>query len=321
MPRRSSLARLLQLSVFMQIAIGGGWALWRWPASPLQAAAGIALVVLAGPIVLAVEAILSAIVSAGDARVPAPSPAQVLRAWLAESVHLFRAFWWRQPFRWRAVDDHFDARCAGRTGVVFVHGFMCNRGFWNRWMRHLHGHGHAFEAVNLEPVFASIDDYAPILDQAVRRLERRTGRPPVLVCHSMGGLAARAWWRAYGKDRALAALVTIASPHGGTWMGRFSQRTNGRQMRLHSAWLRELAQHEARQPLPPTTCWYSNCDNIVFPSGTAMLDCAENRFVPGQPHVALAFAPQVLEDCTDLLRRIDAARQGESFTGAALENS
>lgn len=319
MPRHSSLARLLQFLVLAQVATAVAWAAWRWPASPLQAVGGVALLALLGPIVLAIEALLSAHVSRADARVPPPSLPQLLQAWLAESAHLFRAFAWRQPFRWRAVDDHLDRACAGRTGVVLVHGFMCNRGFWNAWLRTLRAQGRACVAVNLEPVYAPIDAYAPIVEEAVQRIERLTGRPPLVVCHSMGGLAARAWWRAHGAGRKLAGLVTIASPHAGTWMGRFSRRANGLQMRLQSDWLGELARHEAGRPLPPTTCWYSNCDNIVFPAATAMLAHADNRFVPGQPHVALAFHPQVIDGCMALLQRVDA-RQGESVTRVTFEN-
>jgi len=320
MPRHSSLARLLQLSVCVQLAAAALWAAWRWPASPLQALAGVAFIAWIGPIVLAIEAVLSAAVNRRDARVPPASPVQVLRAWLAESVHLFAAFWWRQPFRWRAVEDHLDSTCSGRLGVVFVHGFMCNRGFWNAWMRRLRGRGHAYVAVNLEPVFASIDAYAPIVEQAVRRVEQLTGRPPLVICHSMGGLAARAWWRAHGRGRSLAGLVTIGSPHGGTWMGRFSRTPNGRQMRLQSEWVRELARHEAWHALPATTCWYSNCDNIVFPAATSMLERAHNRFVAGQPHVALAFRPEVIDGCMELLSQLDAGGQGESITSPAMEN-
>jgi triacylglycerol esterase/lipase EstA (alpha/beta hydrolase family) len=205
--------------------------------------------------------------------------------------------------------------------VVLVHGFMCNRGFWNPWMRRLRAQGHPYVAVNLEPVYASIDGYASVVEQAVRKVEQLTGRPPLVIGHSMGGLAARAWWRAHGKGRAIAALVTIASPHGGTWMGRFSRAPNGRQMCLNGEWVRELACHEARHPLPATTCWYSNCDNIVFPAATATLPHARNRFVAGQPHVALAFHREVVEGCMELLREIDGRRQGESVTSRALENS
>jgi pimeloyl-ACP methyl ester carboxylesterase len=321
MPRHSSLARLLQLSVGAHLAAAALWAAWRWSASPLQALGGVLLIALIGSIVLGVESALSAAISTADGRVPAASPAQMLRAWIAESAQFFAVFWWRQPFRWRAVADHADARCSGRTGVVFVHGFMCNRGFWNPWLRRLRAQERACVAVNLEPVFASIDVYVPFVEDAVRRVEQATGRPPLVICHSMGGLAARAWWRAHGAGRTLAGLVTIGSPHAGTWMGRFSRTPNGRQMRLHSDWLRELARHEALHPLPATTCWYSNCDNIVFPAATAKLENADNRFVAGQPHVALAFHPDLIEGCMHLLRQIDAARQGESVTSPTLENS
>jgi triacylglycerol esterase/lipase EstA (alpha/beta hydrolase family) len=202
------------------------------------------------------------------------------------------------------VADHLDPGGGGRVGVVLVHGFMCNRGFWNAWMQELRERGHAYVAVNLEPVFGSIDTYARAIGEAVDSMTRLTGRPPVLVCHSMGGLAARAWWRSAGDAQRVAHLVTIATPHGGTWLARLSRRTNGRQMQWRSGWLRQLSQDETQRPLPPTTCWYSSCDNVVFPASTATLPGADNRFVPGQPHVALAFHPDVRRTCLDLLARL-----------------
>jgi hypothetical protein len=44
---------------------------------------------------------------------------------------------------------------------------------------------------------------------------------------------------------------------------------------------------------------------------------ADNRFVPGQAHVALAFHPAVREHCLALLAELDAPRQGESVTESA----
>ena len=319
MPKRSALARLLQVSTTGQFALAVGWLMWRWPASVPQAVLGALAIVLVASLVLGIELIIVSRVSRGDASVPRPTAMQLLGAWLSETRHFFATFCWRQPFRWRVERDHLVA-AQGRTGVVLVHGFMCNRGFWNAWMRHLRERGVPFLAVNLEPVYGSIDDYAPIVDAAVRRMRDATGRAPLLVAHSMGGLAARAWLRAARRQDALAHLVTIGSPHGGTWLARFSSRVNGRQMRLQSAWLQELARDEAGRQLPSSTCWFSNCDNVVFPASTARLPHADNRFVPGQAHVALAFHPQVLASCLELLARIDAARQGESVTRTAAEN-
>lgn len=311
---------MLQLVLLAQAALAVAWAAWRGHDAPLQAAAGVLLLYLAGPAVLAIEFVLCAFANRRDGRSPLAGPTQLVSAWLVESVHLFRDFAWRQPFRWRAVDDHLGPGCEGRTGVVFVHGFMCNRGFWNAWLLRMRERGRACVAVNLEPVFGEIDDYAPIIDEAVARVARATGRPPLLVCHSMGGLAARAWWRASGGSRPIAALVTIGSPHAGTWMGRLSLHENGRQMRLHGDWVRELAAHEAAHPLPPTTCWYSNCDNMVFPAATATLPGADNRFVAGRPHVSLAFAPEVMTGTLQRLDELDAHRQGEFLTRHTLEN-
>lgn len=319
MPSRSSLARLLQVATLAQLAFALAWLAWRWPASPAQAVLGALLIVFIAPAVMALE---FAIVSRVGRAEPVPQPAagQLLRAWLAESAHLFRTFYWRQPYRWRAEADALDASRVGRTGVVLVHGFMCNRGFWNAWLRELRASGHACIAVNLEPVHGPIDAYPEAIEQAVVRITRLTGRPPVLVCHSMGGLAARAWWRASGGRHAIAHLVTIGTPHRGTWLARFSRKANGRQMQLRCDWIQALADHERRLPLPPTTCWYSNCDNVVFPATTATLPGADNRFIAGVPHVALAFQPEVRQACMALLVARDPAGQGDSFTGTAPEN-
>lgn len=318
MPDHSRLARLLQFTNLVQLMAAAAWLAWRWTTSPGQALAGALLVVLIAPILLGIELLIVAWISRSEPKVPRPRARQLLRAWIAETIHWYSTFGWRQPFRWRAVADHLPAGSMA-TGVVLVHGFMCNRGFWNAWMQRLRERGHPFVAVNLEPVFTGIDHYARTIDEAVARVTAATGRPPVLVCHSMGGLAARAWWRANGRHHAVQRIVTIGSPHGGTWLARFSRRANGRQMQLQSAWLQQLVVDHDRQPLPPMTCWFSNCDNVVFPAATATLPHADNRFVPGRAHVDLAFDEDVIRGTLALLAPAAGFRQGESVTGTRIE--
>src|SRR6185369_10614315 len=135
---------------------------------------------------------------------------ELARAWLRETLIAPIVFCWRQPFRWREVPDRYAAGPGqpARRGVVFIHGFVCNRGFWTPWLKELRARGHPFIAVNLEPVFGSIDEYVPIIEQAVRAIIDATGMPPVLVCHSMGGLAARAWLRAMAANARVHHVIT-----------------------------------------------------------------------------------------------------------------
>lgn len=296
---------MLQAIPLVLVTGAVAWLIWNRHQPSWIAGAGVALIAFGYSAGLAFEFLALRRVNCAD---PVPQAAwpTLARAWLAETLQAPRVFGWRQPFRWNAVPDMLAAEpeLQGRRGVVFVHGFVCNRGFWTPWLHRVKAGGHPFAAVNLEPVFGSIDDYVAIVDQAVAHVAQATGLPPLLVCHSMGGLAARAWLRAGPHAARVHHVVTIGTPHHGTWLARFSRTPNGRQMALGSAWLRTLAEDFARQPQPAFTCWYSNCDNVVFPSSTATLPGAQNRLVVGAAHVDLAFHPQVMSETLSLLGRL-----------------
>jgi len=288
----------LLLRVMLLVLAGAAclWAVLLWPVSPVLAGAAVALVLGSHALALALEMVALGRVSRGDP-VPVASWRERVRAWGQEVLVASRVFGWRQPFFADEVPDACGPGGAGtgRRGVVLLSGFACNRGFWTPWLRRLRAQRRVFVAPSLEPPFGSIDDYVPQVDAAVARVTAATGLPPVLVCHSMGGLAARAWLRAARADERVHHVITIGAPHQGTWLARFSQLTNGRQMRLRSDWLAGLARSEPAARAARFTCWYSDCDNVVFPPSAAVLPGARQRLVPGVAHVALAFCPQVME--------------------------
>lgn len=291
---RSALARLQQGMAVASLLAAVVWWLWWRNAAPIWGVAGALFILLGYAVVLALEFGVMHRVNRHD---PAPRLAMpaCARAWWREVRVAPQVFSWRQPFRWRRLPDDQVPRAPGQTAAVFVHGFVCNRGLWLPWMRALEERGLPWTSVNLEPVFGSIDDYVPLIEDAVRRAQALTGCPPLLVCHSMGGLAARAWLAAApGAAHRVCGVVTIGTPHHGTWLAHFSHVTNGRQMQIGGEWLRTLEAREAGQPRPPFVCWYSNADNIVFPASTGMLAGADNRHLDGVPHVAMAFHPTVM---------------------------
>lgn len=292
------LARLQQAITLGLLALAGAWAAWfgsqgQW----IWAAAGAMLVLFGYAAFLAVEFTLLAFVH-GDDPAPRATPSELLRAWWGEVVSAPMVFCWRQPFRSHAEPDHLPANARGRLGVVLVHGFVCNRGFWNPWMARLRRADVPFVAVDLEPVFGRIEQYAPAIDAAVARITQATGRPPLVVAHSMGGLAVRAWLSECAQAQPVDHVVTIGSPHGGTWLARFGFSPNGLQMRRPNGWLEALQATESQRrgttAYPQFTCFYSHCDNIVFPPSTATLPGADNRHVRGSAHVHLAAQPEVL---------------------------
>ena len=290
----ASLQRLITLAL---IAAATGWLLYFYRSAPVLAVAGFLLIVLGYTVTLAIEFLISRQVNRSDPALR-PGAGQLLAAWLAESVIAPQVFCWRQPFRSRAVADQLETpiTAQGRRGAVFIHGFFCNRGFWTPWLERLRASGHAFVALDLEPVFGSMDAYVAQIDDAVRRVTDATGLPPLLVCHSMGGLAARAWLHRMRAEARVHHVVTIATPHQGTWLARFSHGSNGRQMRLQSDWRSQLDHGMPADRHALFTCWYSNCDNIVVPASSATLPGADNRLVQGAAHVQLAFTPQVVKD-------------------------
>lgn len=271
----------------------------RW----LGATIGALLLLNMQPLLLAIEFfVLVPLVNRGDPA-PKPSLAQLLRAWWRESRTAHDVFGWQQPFRSRAHDDTIDTAQPGQRAVVLVHGFLCNRGLWNRWVPALRDNGVPHIAVTMEPPFAGIDGNVATVNDAIVRATQATGSPPLIVCHSMGGLAVRAWWRAHAASAAsrVQGVITLGSPHHGTFTAQLASGDNARQMRQASAWLRELAEEENDGRRRYFTCFYSHCDNIAMPASTGALPGADNRHLDGVPHVALAYAPEVW---AEVIRRV-----------------
>lgn len=249
---------------------------WRGAAQwlPLWLAAAL----LANPLGLLICGLL--------ARRFTPLPwAVAARAWWREATLAVRVFGWEQPWRADAHPDHLPP--SGGPGVVLVHGLFCNRGFWNHWLPRLRARGTPYVAVTLVPMWGDLDAHVATVAAAVARVAAVTGRPPLLVGHSMGGMAIRAWLRHAGE--AVHGVVTLGSPHQGAWLAHLPLPGPGlRQLQPGNAWLGALAAHEAQVPPPPMVCIYSDADQVVFPPAAAVLPGARAVLLAGVPHVGLA---------------------------------
>ncbi|MDR0214417.1 MAG: alpha/beta fold hydrolase [Comamonas sp.] len=271
---------------------------------PWLAAAGVAVLACGAGAQLGLQMLLMRHVLRSR-QLPMPSAVVVLRAWLAEWRLSLQIFGWRIPFRSQSEPDFWPASAQGQVGVVLVHGYFCSRAVWNPWLRNLRARDIACAAMTLEPAHGyPVDAMVADLHRCVEQMVRQTGRAPLLVAHSMGGLVVRAWLKtltASQRSQYAAHVVTVATPHGGTWLARFAHRLPARDMREAGEWLQALG------PLPvdvPMSCWCSSSDNIVFPPTLAMMEGAQQHQVEDAAHMQLLFDERVWMHCVRLRQQL-----------------
>lgn len=177
--------------------------------------------------------------------------------------------------------------------VVLVHGYLCNHRVWDTMAEQLRQAGHPVLAVDLEPLFTSIDRYAPIIEETVNELCRQAGTEQVaLVGHSMGGLAIRAWLRSCGTKR-VARIITLGTPHQGTQIDPHPKTPNGQQMAWKSDWLTALEANESPESRSLMHLAITPQDSIVYPQLDQVLAHAKVELFPGLGHLELCQSPRV----------------------------
>ena len=228
-------------------------------------------------------------------------PLQALRMVLEDYAALILLFTVVQPFEKFWLGPDRLAHCAARrTPLLLIHGYQCNRGFWFWLRRKLEAAGWTVATHNLEPVFSDIDGYADGIARRIDEVLAATDAPQlILVGHSMGGLAIRAYLRRHGKAK-VARMITLGTPHQGTRLARLGLGPNARQMCLGSSWLSELA---ARDVLPQGAVSIYSChDNYVYPQQAATrLEGATNIAIGGVGHVGMAVSPRLRDELLKVL--------------------
>jgi triacylglycerol lipase len=281
------LARLLRRLLLTQLLLGAALGYWL---------GGAVAALLLGAVLPFAVMVLTDIVSALRSRADEPASAWWRSLWgeFGAGIHVFV---FRQP--WTSAPPQVLAPTTpttpARVPVLLIHGYLCNHRIWDDAARALRQQGHTVLAVNLEPVFASIDRYAEVIEPAVQQLRAATGRDKVvLVGHSMGGLAIRAWMRAHGTQHA-AGAITLGTPHVGTQIAKGQHTPNGRQMEWHSDWLTALAQSETDAIRALFQIAITPQDNIVYPQRAQVLPGTTATVFDGLGHLQLCLDPGVLQ--------------------------
>lgn len=283
--------RLLRVTSLLVIALATLFAVWLVHVGvrpALAVALGLALPLAMHALPLGIEFVVGAML---DKRPTARlGVADGVRLWLAESWRSFEVFNIDQPWRSTFAERTIVADPT-RPAVLMIHGYMCNRATWRSWVRERLPQNWNVATVNLEPAVAPIENYAAGIDEAIVALRAASGAQRVtLICHSMGGLAARGYLRAYGNE-SVNKVITIDTPHKGTVFARFARGANTRQMRRDCDYVRQLSDN--REPVD-IICFASQHDNLIVPRDSQVLDCAEAVWFEKIGHLAMTANAEVL---------------------------
>ncbi|HZW12715.1 MAG TPA: alpha/beta fold hydrolase [Noviherbaspirillum sp.] len=239
---------------------------------------------------------------------------QACRLFLTEFKATMTSSSWTMPFRTFTRRNPHDPE---GLPVLLIHGYGCNSGYWHSMSKALVQAKIVHYAVDMEPVIGGIDEYVPIIHEAIERISNETGHDKViLVGHSMGGLVARAYLRVHGSER-IAKVITLGTPHHGTGLAHFGVGLNTQQMRwtateqegLASDWLRDLAASEGADIYRLFVSIYSHHDNIISPQRSSHLAGAKNIEFHAIGHVALGLDPVIQAQVIREIRRASRVRK------------
>ncbi len=231
------------------------------------------------------------------------APDRWIDAWIAEalsSAYMILLL----PLGWLGLRNDKTNADLGNDAppVLFVHGWMMNGSCWWPMIKELKKRRKTRKlyTMSLHPTFASIADYPALVHEQVESLCRLTGHDKVvLVGHSMGGLIIRRYLADYGPERVEKA-ISLGSPHHGTRLAIISHSRNGKQMKLDSKFLIDLADRDRYREIEFHS-FYSVHDNYVWPFTTSKLDGAQNHRLEGYGHTRLQLAPEVIDRLEDLV--------------------
>jgi len=239
-------------------------------------------------------------------RTPRPPEARI---GIAASLRLLAVESWTIAAGWPIMALHRwlirdPAPAPAARPIVLIHGVLCNDGVWFALRRHLAqaGIGPVY-TLNYGPMFASAEHFASQLAARIATVRAATGAERVvLVGHSLGGLVARAYLRRFGAAQ-VSRLITVGTPHHGSYFAWLFPGWCLAQMRPGNAWLMKLNRDEGESPPVPMTALWSRHDTMVAPQASAMLVGAENVALLGIGHNALLRDRGVQEQ---IVRRLSA---------------
>ncbi len=183
----------------------------------------------------------------------------------------------------------------GHPPLVFVHGHGGNRGNFllMSWLFRLAGRKRSYR-IHFEGG-QSVEEQAGVLASFVRQVRKVTGEKQVeMVAHSLGGVVARLAIQEHRLASSVKTLITLGTPHHGTYPARYANTVALRELRPDSELVRRLEGRSVPRKVRVVTMWSRN-DLFVLPAESALLDGAEQVDMTPFTHYSYLIDPKSFE--------------------------
>ncbi|MBW3601447.1 MAG: alpha/beta fold hydrolase [Actinobacteria bacterium] len=215
----------------------------------------------------------------------------------------------------RAVDavDERPGAATARMPVILVHGYVMNRGAFLVMSRVLaragFRHVRSFDYPQLS---RGVPQVAAMLRSEVEAVLETSGAPRcMIVGHSMGGVVARYYIQELDGEDSVDTLVTLGTPHDGTYTAAMGVGPAALDMVYRSPLLERL-RAGARPSDVRYVAYYSDLDAWVVPAVSAKLTVpalqATNVRVRDIGHLSMLLSAEVIRSVVGYLSRPDTAR-------------
>jgi triacylglycerol lipase len=200
---------------------------------------------------------------------------------------------------------------AAGTPILLVHGIVSNRSIFTLLRRGLtrRGFSNVF-AMNYSTILTDVRAAAAGLAQEVEQIVAETGFERIhIIGHSLGGLIARYYVTRLGGDVRVHTLVTLGTPHTGTYAAYAVPTRLMEQMRPGSGLMRELSR-PVRGCRTRFISYWSDTDLAILPQRSAAVRhrdlSARNVGLHGAGHLTLPMMGEVVHGISNALAHLDA---------------
>ncbi len=193
------------------------------------------------------------------------------------------------PFGFRR-SRHRTPRSSERRTLVLVHGLGANRSSFFALQAYLRLSGFRDQLATSYRPRGSIEALALQLKRTID--DRVRGGRIDVIAHSMGGLVARFYAEHLGGARRVDRLITLGTPHRGSYGAARAPSDLVRQLDPTSPFIRRLNASPPPAGLHVTSI-AAGRDALVQPGDSALCPHGEQHTFPDLGHVGLLFSPRV----------------------------